>query len=68
MKEQRFFLDNASNFELVSKFITIDFGKLNLFPFEVMLTPFQCNSIMFEIKFHFKFTFSGVNVLVILNK
>ena len=49
-------------------FIIIDYGKLILFLFKVMLTPFQSNSNISHIKFHLKFMFSGSNVPVILNK
>ena len=45
-------------------FSIIDFGKLILFPFKVMLTPFQSNSSISQIKFHFNLTFSETNVPV----
>ena len=53
---------------LSKNFIIIDFGKLILFVFKVVLTPFQSYSNISQIKFHFTFTFSGTNVPVILNK
>ena len=68
MKEQGFSFDNVSNSEFISKLIVIDFGKLILFPFKAKLTSYQSNSIMSQNIFLFNFTFSGVNVPVILNK
>ena len=67
MKQQGFPFDNASNFDFFLKYYCTCFGKLILFPFEVMLTSFQSNFITSQIKFHFNFTFSGTKVLVILN-
>ena len=49
-------------------FIATDVSKLILFPFKVMLTSLQSNSIMSQRIFLFNFTFSGVDVSVILNK
>ena len=43
-------------------FIVTDVGKFILFPFKVMLTSFQFNSVMSQSIFIFIFTFSGVNV------
>ena len=48
--------------------IVTDVGKFILFPFKVMLTSFQSDSIMSQSIFVFNFTFSGVNIPVILNR
>ena len=67
-KSKGFLLTIHLILNLSLNFILTDFGKLILLPFKVILTSFQSNSITPQIKFHFNFTFSGVNVPVILNK
>ena len=48
--------------------IITDAGKVILFPFKVILTSFQYNSITSPNIFHFYLTFSEVNFPVILNR
>ena len=52
---------------LLSSFMT-DAGKFILFPFKVMLTSFQSNSITSQIIFLFDLTFTGVNFPLIVNR
>ena len=53
---------------LSQNFYVTNCAKSILLPYKVMLTSFQSNSNIPQVKFHFKFTFSGANIPVILNK
>ena len=68
MKDQVSLLTIYLILNLSQNFIVTDFGIIILFLFKVMLTSFQSNSSISQIKFHFNFAFSGVKAPVILNK
>ena len=68
MKKQGSLLTMHLILNLSLNFIVTDVGQSILFPFKVTLTSFPSNSIVYQSIFLFSFTFSGVNVPVILNR
>ena len=67
-KSKSFLLTMHLILNLSLNLILTNVGKFILFPFKFMLTSFQSNYITSQSIFVFNFTFTGVNITVILNR